>query len=169
MKRVSLAILAICLLFVACKKDENQNKIDESLKKWHAYKASVNNFYSYVVHFTSWTGSFMETKISVQNGKVIQRAFTSGERQQNSPTRIITNSWTETGSDIGTHDDYAAKPITLDQVYAQAPKMINVNKQKNDIYFSVDDNGLIQSVGYVPKGCQDDCFNGVQIKDIKAL
>ncbi|RFZ94349.1 hypothetical protein D0C36_01980 [Mucilaginibacter conchicola] len=169
MKRISLAILTICLLFVACKKDENQTKIDESRKKWQSFKASVSNSYSYTVPFGSWTGSFLETTITVQNGKVIERAFKAGNQEQSSPNLIVTKSWTETGAEIGTHDDYAAKPITLDQIYAEAPSMINVSKEKNDIYFSVDDRGLISSVGYVPKGCQDDCFNGIHIKDIKAL
>jgi hypothetical protein len=169
MKKLSLAILTICFLCVACKKDANNSKIDESRNKWQSFKASVNNSYSYVVHFTSWTGSFRETEITVQNGKVTKRTFKAGEREPNSPQRVTTQTWTETGSEIGSHDDYAAKPITLDQIYAQAPKMIDVSKEKNDIYFSVDDRGLISSVGYVPKGCQDDCFNGISIKDIKAL
>jgi hypothetical protein len=169
MKRTLLALIAIIFLFAACTKDENATKLDTSRKAWQAYKANINNSYSYSVYFGSWTGSFRDTKITVQNGKVTERMFIAGDREPNSTQQHITITWTETGTQIGTHDDYAAKPLTLDQVYAKAPSMLNVSSKDNDKYFEVDSNGLISSCGYVPKGCQDDCFRGIQIKDIKPL
>lgn len=169
MKRTLLAILLISFLFAACKKDENATKLDTSRKAWQAYKANINNSYSYKVYFGSVFGGYQETKISVQNGKVTERMFIKGNYPPNSPNLEVQSTWTEAGANIGTHKDGSADAITLDQVYAKAPSLINVNREKNDIFVEIDSNGLISSCGYNEKGCMDDCFNGLLIKDITPL
>jgi hypothetical protein len=169
MKRTLLAILVISFLFAACKKDKNESKLDTSRKAWQAYKATINNSYSYKVYFGSVFGGYQETRITVQKGKVIERMYIVGIYPPNSPNLEVKTTWTETGAEIGMHKDGSADAITLDQVYAKAPSMISVNREKNDIYFEVDSNGLIRLCGYNEKGCMDDCFNGISIKDITPL
>lgn len=169
MKRTLLAILAICLLFTACKKDENPSKLDNSRKAWQAYKKSVGNSYKYTVYYNLTFGGYRETTIIVINGEVHERKFLYSAYKPNSSDLETKIQWSETGAAIGSHADSAADAITLDQVYVKAPSLINVNPDKNEIYFAVDSQGLIHTCGYTPKGCQDDCFNGLNIKDIGQL
>ncbi|MES2265724.1 MAG: hypothetical protein V4520_03120 [Bacteroidota bacterium] len=169
MKRTLLSLIAIVFLLVACKKDENATKLDTSRKAWQEYKVIINNSYSYKVYSGSVFGGYHETRITVQNGQVTERLFIVGIYPPNSPNLEIKSTWTETGVQIGSHKDGAADAITLDQVYAKAPSLINVDRRNNDIYFEVDSKGLISLCGYNEKGCMDDCFNGLHIKDIMPL
>ncbi len=48
-----------------------------------------------------------------------------------------------------------------------APKnYLMVNREENQISFSVGKNGVMETCGYAPKGCVDDCFVGVYINTI---
>jgi hypothetical protein len=169
MKKPLFCILLISFLFAACKKDENVSKLDTSRKAWQAYKATINNSYTYKVYFGSVFGGYQETKITVQNGKVTERMYIVGIYRPNTQILDVKMTWTETGAEIGTHKDGSADAITLDQVYVKAPSLINVDHKKNDVYFEVDAKGLISSAGHSEKGCMDDCFNGINIKDITPL
>lgn len=78
--------------------------------------------------------------------------------------------WREYGATIGTHRDSPTDPyLTLDDIYDKAQ---NEWLKKNDDvtnYFEAKNNGMISSCGYVPIGCMDDCFNGVNISLIEPL
>ncbi|RYG09367.1 MAG: hypothetical protein EOO07_23980, partial [Chitinophagaceae bacterium] len=79
MKKICYCLLLICItltLFTACKKDEGvTGDYSAGYKAWKKFKSSVKDSYEYAVVEHSWTGYSTETIITVQNGKVTQRAF----------------------------------------------------------------------------------------------
>ena len=169
MKKIIFAFFIGSLL--GCKKEVMlfNEEFEKSKQVWNTYKNSINNSYSYITYHSSVFGSYAETKIIVQDGTVIGRIFKAGVYLQNTSQLDVRESWTETISDLNTHTN-GAKTLTLDDIYQKAPKeWLNVDAKMNHVYFTTDTNGFIASCGYVPKGCMDDCFSGVQIKAITKL
>ncbi|UTA66847.1 hypothetical protein [Emticicia sp. 21SJ11W-3] len=79
-------------------------------------------------------------------------------------------SWSETGSNLGAHKNTsAADLITLDDVYAKAETQWLLKRKGVSVYFEAKNSGMISSCGFVNDGCQDDCFIGINISEIKAL
>jgi hypothetical protein len=163
--------LSVCLS--ACKKENiaNESEFNKSYKTWIAYKASVNNSYSYTQNQGSVFGYASETKIGVSNGKVISRDFTAVQlRRDGTSNRDTIARWNENETSLNTHINQGAELLTLDDIYTRASTIwLKVNKKENNIYFETKNNGLISSCGFVPNGCQDDCFNGIIITAITAL
>ena len=169
MKKI-IFVLLITFLF-SCKKDEVpvNGEFEKSTQAWNTYKISINNSYSYITYISSVFGGYNETKIIVQNGKITSRIFKAGVYQLGTLQLDVNQAWTEDITNLNTHTN-GAESLTLDDIYEKANKeWLTVDTKKNDVYFSTDTNGLIESCGYVTKGCQDDCFIGVKIKEIKKL
>lgn len=168
------AVILIFMVLVAagCKKDSisKQTEYQTSYRAWLSYKQSVNNSYSYTVNTGSWTGFGTETVINVINGKIVSRSYTAYRLVANPPngsTKTIVNSWSENAASLNTHAHEGAELLTLDEVYAKAKSVwLAADKKENDVYFEALNNGLISDCGYVPKGCQDDCFTGINISSI---
>lgn len=159
------------VLFFACKKESTpySNEFTKSQQAWEAYKATVNNSYSYIAYSASVFGAYSETTITVRNGKVTGRSFIQGMYRQGSTTLQIVNSWTEDSVTLNTHTN-GATALTLDEIYAKAPKeWLSVDTKQNEVIFTTDPNGFIASCGYIPNGCMDDCFRGIYIKSITHL
>jgi hypothetical protein len=102
------------------------------------------------------------------NGRVIQRQYKFTPAPGN-PTAIPPGNleWTEDETQINTHPESgAADAFTLDQVYEKAKTEWLLKRKGATTYFEAKNNGLISSCGYVPDGCQDDCFIGITIASI---
>lgn len=167
MKYLYALTLLTSLGLSACKKDAATTDYDRSYNAWQSFKQSAGNSYSYITYGGSVFGYHAESKITVQNGKVVARDFVSERYAQGTDSIIVIASWSETGSALNSHDN-GFESLTLDQVYAKAKsEWLNVSKKNNDVYFEAANNGMLSSAGYVPKGCQDDCFTGIRIKEIK--
>lgn len=167
----NLLYILVVVFFVSCKKDQfsYQSKFQNSRAKWNTYKKTINISYSYVASSASIFGPYEATTITVKHGTVTGRSYTTGIYPPNSTVATVTKTWTEDGATLNTHQGGAA-PLTLDEIYAKAPtEWLSADKTKNKVYFETDSNGLIASCGYVPDGCQDDCFRGVNITSITAL
>jgi len=79
-------------------------------------------------------------------------------------------SWSESEKELGKYNGLGATEImTLDDVYTRAKGEWLVAQEKKKIFFETKNNGMISSCGYVIGNCQDDCFIGINISDIKAL
>ncbi|OYD46067.1 hypothetical protein CHU00_07890 [Sphingobacterium cellulitidis] len=63
----------------------------------------------------------------------------------------------------------AFSAITLDEIYERAKNEWLIKSDKADVFFENNNNGMISLVGFLPKGCMDDCFDGVRIKLIEPL
>ncbi|WDF53565.1 hypothetical protein [Mucilaginibacter sp. KACC 22063] len=169
MKKTLLLVFSICLL-LSCKKDDisNKDKFERSEEKFLDFKKMTGNSYTYIVTSGSVFGPSSETVVAVLDGKVLNRhykAYEMNSQHQN----VLFGEWDENAADIGSHTE-GWQAVTLDYIYHKAKtEWLKADKKSNDIYFETDANGLISSCGYVPKGCQDDCFNGVTIKSINVL
>ncbi|MEO6523579.1 MAG: hypothetical protein ABIN91_17990 [Mucilaginibacter sp.] len=172
MKTKLYLILTLVILLTSCSKEIVSTSgltYDQSLKKWIAYKASVNNNYSYTVVSGSVFGFGSSTKIIVQGGKITARDYIATRRINNGPLETY-KTWSETAANLNTHNLEGADLLTLDDIYTKAKnEWLTVDKEKNTIYFETDDKGLLSSCGHVPEGCQDDCFMGITIKEIVGL
>jgi hypothetical protein len=172
---ILVLFLAVCLS--ACKKENisSENEFNKSYKTWIAYKASVNNSYSYTQITSSFSGYNTEKKTGVSNGKIISRDFYLFEYNPSTSDKtvadkIILREWHEDANSINTHPNDAREALTLDDVYQKARTVwLKADVKANTVYFESKNNGLISSCGSVPIGCQDDCFNGIIITAITAL
>lgn len=170
MKRALHLLVTLTILFTACQKDgiSKKNEFDNSYEKFQAFKKSSANSYSYVAASGSVFGVSSSTTILVVNGNATTRSYKRYQISGNNGATTLVTSWTETGSSLGSHNE-GYEALTLDQVYDKAKNVwLKADKKANDIYFEVDTQGLISSCGYVPKGCQDDCFVGITISSINA-
>ncbi len=167
----AILILILTVSLSGCKKDAVTSDYDKSYAAWLNFKSSSHNSYTY----TSYSGSvfggyYVETKFTVQNGTITMREFQSGNYKPNTHDLIITKTWIENSSSLNTHGNEGHELLTLDQIYSKAKTFwLKAGPKQNDIYFELKNNGLISLAGFVPKGCQDDCFNGINIKNINLL
>lgn len=170
MKPILLLLLSIALLITACKKDDiaKKDEFKASYQKFQDFKNLNSNSYTYVATSGSVFGYSSTTTITVIKGVVVGRDY-KAYRLNDDHQSVVDQSWTEDKSSIGTHNQ-GQEALTLDEIYNKAKnEWLKVDKKANDIYFETNTDGLIASCGYVPKGCQDDCFNGITISSIKAL
>jgi hypothetical protein len=172
----ALLLMLVIMVAVSCKKDSigRQSEYQTSYLAWVRYKQHVNNSYTYVVSQSSWTGYATETTIRVMNGQIASRVYKAYQLVRNGtnpPVNTLVKGWTEDSTTLNTHGPYeGAALLTLDEVYAKAKLVwLAADSKENDIYFEANNNGLISSCGYVPNGCQDDCFTGISITSIEAL
>lgn len=79
-------------------------------------------------------------------------------------------SWSESEKELGKYNGLGATEImTLDDIYTKAKGEWLVAQEKKKIFFETKNNGMISSCGYVIGNCQDDCFTGINISNIKTL
>jgi hypothetical protein len=180
---VTVALLITAVLY-SCTKDNTSTittatagnysakDFTESFKAWAAYKASVNNSYTYTALRQSFSGNNSETQITVVNGKVTGRDFLNYQYDMasSSHAKIVLKEWHETTATLGLHTDEGAAILTLDEVYARAKNVwLKADTKTNDIYFKANNNGIISTAGYTLKACADDCFFGINITSISSL
>ncbi len=72
-----LTCLIVLFLLISCKKDALQSDLELSREVWLAFKKSANNNYSYTVKSESWPGFGDSTIISISNGNVSGRKYSS--------------------------------------------------------------------------------------------
>ncbi|SFW86652.1 hypothetical protein [Chitinophaga sancti] len=161
-----LILLLILSLLGACKKAEYTSELFKSKEIYIAFKASTGNNYKYVVATSSWTGYSSATTLTIKDGKVVGRAYISKMLVNN--VVKVDKEWIEDAATLGSHTEGAALR-NLDDVYEIARKEWLKKRDDADVYFEAKNDGMISSAGYVNKGCQDDCFNGISISAIAKL
>lgn len=161
------SVLMLSLLISSCEKGAIQSDFDKSLSVWQEFKKSVSNNYTYTVKTESWAGFGDSTIIAVQNGMVTGRKYASYVIDSQTGRKNPTASWTETKANLNSHDS-GAQTITIDEIYEKAStEWLKINKNENTIHFETKNQGIISTCGYTNKNCNDDCFVGVVISNIK--
>ncbi len=138
---------------------------EESLEKWEDLKKEHGNSYIYQRKFDSWSGFGRMVQIKVVDGVVVSRIYQSYKRT-NSGNIKVDKEYKETGEDVGKHEG-RFPAITIDELYVEGKKYLEVDEEQNKIYFTTFENGLLKFCGHYPNGCVDDCFNGVSIYSIR--
>ncbi|WP_035479163.1 hypothetical protein [Gelidibacter mesophilus] len=164
--------LLIGTLMSSCASDDDlsyQNDFQNSQKAWLIFKDKSEDSYTYTIAGGSWVGYSWETKITVSNGKIIQRHFNYIMTEGLNDLSQEEMEWVETGEDIGSHENQGADALTLDDIYNKAENIWLIKRDHAKIYFETDTNGLIATCGYIENGCMDDCFVGIKIKSIESL
>lgn len=163
-----------CMLFFSCSVGAMQDKLSiegehgydfrESRTAWKDLKKENGNSYVYTVLEQSWTGHGSETTIEVQKGKVKSRSYVAFTISDEDGSRSITESYEETSKkEIGSHS-LGAPPYTIDDLYRTCiSKYLTVDHDTNEVLFDTNEEGVITLCGFVPAGCQDDCYRGIRI------
>lgn len=170
-----IALLLLGSIISSCSSDDDfnyQSDFENSHNAWLNFKASSNNSYKYVVNGGSvFTTYGWETTIKISNGVIIERAFryTAGAEDFIPVDQL---EWTENENEINSPEhEYtsAFTALTLDEIYTKAEHEWLIKRENANSVFESENDGMISTCGYYFDGCQDDCFNGVHIKTIKAL
>lgn len=138
-----------------------KEKLAASEKAWEAARQTCEGNYSYEVRVEFYSGSAYITTIVVRDNKVVERKLVKGmiPRGKPSGSKLIntTTEWTETTADLGKHEGYAAKPKTLDELYAEAHKLLNGPIPNHEqLTVSFDNDGLLAECYTVDTRLADD-------------
>lgn len=172
MKTIFNTLFILFFLFISCKDDENLESTNEnisyydtSVEKWDELKNSNGNSYKYEITSNSVFGFGVTTKIEVEKGTVITRSYEEFEINYETGERTITYSYEENSETLG-DNNRGVSIFTIDDLYNSClDKYLIVNSEENTIYFEVDSEGMMNTCGYVPNGCMDDCFFGFRISE----
>lgn len=136
----------------------------ESKAAWDELKRKNGNSYEYTILEQSWTGTGSETTIDVEKGRVIGRYYLAFEISDEDGSKEITDSYEETSKkEIGSHS-LGAPPHTIDDLYKTCiSEYLIVDPDSNEVYFETNEEGVMILCGFVPIGCQDDCYRGIRI------
>ncbi len=170
MKTKLITLCAFLLIaLTCCKRENNYSEFDKSYSEWLKFKSKSQNFYSYTVTTSSFTGVGTETTIEIFNGVAFSRAFKVYSPDPSAPGhKILAQQWREDKEQLNTHQDGAATK-TLDEIYDEVKNNWIVKRPGAEIFFETKNNGLISLAGYVENNCQDDCFRGINITAINDL
>ncbi|MCF3111162.1 hypothetical protein LL912_20405 [Niabella sp. CC-SYL272] len=169
MKYQFLLMITMLIICLSCKKAVFEDDYQQSYRTWLSFRDNSRNQYQYTKVFSSWSGSKTEYTITVKNGAVIRQEYKGFIMNYDIHQQELKETWIETTDNINTHHPYETA-LTLDKVYIKAKnEWLKVNPDENHIYFETQNRGMISSCGFVPKGCQDDCFQGIRITDIRSI
>lgn len=103
-------------------------RLKESLAKWEQARQKCGGDYSYTVRFASAFGFGNVTTISVKGNKVVERKYEEFGRPEPVPVgekpHVPKPKWIETGKALGSHKPEGAAPRTVDELYAEAKKVL---------------------------------------------
>ena len=143
---------------------EHGFNFQESKSAWKKLKKEHGNSYVYTVLEQSWTGHGSETTIEVEKGKVKGRSYIAFTISDEDGSRSITDRYEERSRrEIGSHS-LGAPPYTIDDLYSTCiSKYLTVDHKANEVFFETNEEGVLMLCGFVPVGCQDDCYRGIRI------
>jgi hypothetical protein len=170
--RIGLALLLVAATLMGCNPStpdtEQEKGALTSQRQWEEEKPRHTNSYRYTVQFSSAFGFGSTTVVTVMDGTVTGRDF-EAFTISGTGTRTVTQSWSETAGNLMSHPEGAAA-VTLDVIYGRCRQQwLTVNTKKHKTYFEKEHSGIISLCGYVPNGCQDDCFEGVRLSAFEWL
>jgi len=170
MKILKLVLVVLFLMMVSCGEDDNDFSLITDFKtskaKWEQQKSIHGNSYTYQTTFISWTGYRTMTELTIKDGIVISRLYEAFEINGPNGQKEIIDSYFEQGTDLGSNEN-GANLLTIDQLYDSCiSDYLTAGTKDNKLYFEAKLDGTMSTCGYVPNGCVDDCFFGVQINSI---
>jgi hypothetical protein len=171
--KISVVLISILFSvggFSSCDnvKIDFKNDFQKSEKAWMNFKNASINSYQYTVVGGSWVGFGWETKLTVKNGVITERYYKLTPPLDSENQVVI--EWNEESQNLNTHEtSAAASTINIDEIYLKAKQEWLIKRDDSKTYFEVNTDGILIMAGYVPNGCQDDCFVGINIRSIEML
>lgn len=167
-----LTFLFFGLFTSSCEETDitHDSDFEKSFSMWLTFKKNSGNSYRYTVNGASLSGDVTETEITVEQGKVVERAFKY--LMLNNPDGVSASDkeWRETAAEVGSHHpSQAAEPLTLDQIYERARTKWLFKRENVNTYFEAKNSGLISACGYIDKACVTNCADGIVIRSIEKL
>tara|TARA_B110001454_G_C12703910_1_gene427770 strand:- start:1472 stop:2032 length:561 start_codon:yes stop_codon:yes gene_type:complete len=179
MKAYLSIFFSLTIIFISCEENDDSNKnelsiltslkgekglaYNESLNKWTDLKKVHGNSYIYQTTFLSWTGFGNTTEVKILENKVTARMYEEFIIDRKTEERMITDSYSEDEKTLGSHEK-GLSPFTIDELYNScASDYLTAAIENNTLYFETEINGLMTRCGFVPKGCADDCYQGILI------
>lgn len=143
-------------------------KVKDSLVEWEKIKADVSDSYSYMVRWSSFIEYGHETRIFVEDGKVIRRTFRPIKMVKNPSGESPFKPWKEEGDQIGEHRE-GAPAKTLDQLYESVIKVASKKLERSERRFvKTNSRGLLIECFIVDTRIADDApKNGISITGIR--
>lgn len=167
MHRLIIVLIATlsATLFACGEETAYSAAFENSQKAWLKAKADHRGTYVYETQFESFSDYGEITTLTVEDEVVTRRAFASYQEFAFRQGRL--EAWTESGDEVGTHLT-GAPAVSIDTLYERCQReVLTVDPTENEIIFSVDEQGLLRTCVYVPRGCIDDCDHGVSITAIE--
>lgn len=149
-----------------------KEKLSVSQKAWDSACKMCAGNYAYNVTTEYYSGTVSITTVVVRDNKVIERRLVKGVLPQGKPsgTKPINTvtEWVETTADLGKHEGRAAKPKTIDELYAEARKLLNGPIAKHEqLTVSFDKEGLLKDCFVIDtRVADDDTRRGVSISQL---
>ena len=137
------------------------DRLKESSAKWQKARDESGGDYSYLVTKSFFTGARQTTTITVRGNKVVERKFELlGPPQPLKPGEdppAPKPKWVETGKDVGSHKDEGAAPRSVDELYADALKLLEMKlPEHHKRYLGFDKQGLLSHCFIVDTRIADD-------------
>ena len=111
------------------------DRLKESLAKWEQVRKECGGDYSYQVRWSSFAGFGHVTTVTVKGNKVVERKYEELSRPEpvepGKPPAAPKPKWVETGKDLGSHKKEGALARTLDDLYAEAKKLVAMQVPEN--------------------------------------
>lgn len=106
-----------------------KEKLAASQKAWESARQSCKGNYQYDVTVEFYSGTAHVTTVVVRDNKVQERRFVKGNVARGKPpgTKLLNavTEWTETTAELGKHEGPAAPSKTVDELYADAKKLLD--------------------------------------------
>jgi hypothetical protein len=163
MRTNKMLVLSLMVALLSCEgSDVNPMDARFSLRLWNKLKIANGNSYKYTSTSISWALITRNTELKIEDGVVTGRDYEE-ITFDGAGGREITDSYSETGADLGSHTQGAGL-LTIDDLYSSClGEYLTVDPSRNAIYFVMLPNGIIDVCGFVPDNCADDCFQGVMV------
>lgn len=123
-------------------------RLKESLAKWEKVRGDCGGNYAYEVRWSSAFGFGHRTTITVKENKVTERKFEEFARPE--PPRPGEKpadpkpKWVETGTEIGSHAKEGAAARNVDELYAEAKKIVEGKlAEGHRLFLGFDKQGLL--------------------------
>lgn len=146
---------------------ELNNKFSKSAYAWDRLSTKHGNSYEYVIEEKSNSGYENKLIVTVTIGRVSKREFWETKKNDDGtygPMEIV---YRENPRTVG-HFKQGLRPTTYERFYINcATKSLVVDETKNNILFETNEDDIITACGYTPHNCEDDCFKGIMISELR--
>ena len=110
------------------------NTLGDKLSAWQQLAAERGETYRYVVSAGSVFGPSYNTTLTLQNGEVVARSLQTSEVDDTGNV-TVTELWSETGSAVGSHEEYGATPLTVGERFENCRQtLVAADLGADDVY-----------------------------------